>query len=142
LLIEAGGPITDPSIIERPGRVRFLHRSPPSDDPAKGTSCFSDHPYEVRKWQHVAAVKEGDAMRLYVNGKRVATGSDASNFPGNCKLVVGQIDEVRNIRRFVGQLDELAVFPRALTEAEIARRYQLIRAESPPRPISYPKDTT
>ncbi|HEX6962539.1 MAG TPA: hypothetical protein VF175_11775, partial [Lacipirellula sp.] len=45
LLVEAGGPITDPSIIERPGRVRFLHRSPPSDDPAKGTSCFSAQPY-------------------------------------------------------------------------------------------------
>jgi ferric-dicitrate binding protein FerR (iron transport regulator) len=141
LLIEAGGPITDPSIIERPGRVRFLHRSPPSDDPAKGTSCFSGHPYDVRRWQHVAAVKEGDAMRLYVNGKRVAAGSDASNFPGNCKLVVGQIDEVRNIRRFVGQLDELAVFPRALTEAEIARRYQLIRAQQPPRPIGSPEET-
>jgi hypothetical protein len=131
MLFELGGPIAYPSAIEQPGRVRFLHRSPPSDDSAKGTSCFSGKPYALRQWQHVAAVKEGSQMRLYVDGELVASGEDASNLPPGLCLLVGQLDQNRDYRRFIGQIDELAVYPRALSDQEIRRRYELLRA--PPK---------
>jgi hypothetical protein len=127
VLFELGGPISSPSSIEQPGRFRFLHRSPPSADINTGTSCFSPQPYELRKWQHVAVVKDGATMQLYVNGELVATEEDSTALPGGLRLIIGQLDERRLDRRFTGQLDELAVYPRALSEAEIQRRYNLVR---------------
>jgi hypothetical protein len=132
LLFEIGGPVALPSAIEQPGRIRFLHRSPASDDLNKGTSCFSETPYELRKWQHVAAVKEGDQMRLFVNGKLAASGQDASNLPLGLNLIVGQLDRTRTDRRFIGQVDELAFYPRALSSEEVRRRYDLVRPEAAP----------
>jgi hypothetical protein len=44
---------------------------------------------------------------------------------------VGQLDQNRDNRRFIGQIDELAVYPRALSDQEIRRRYELLRA--PPK---------
>jgi hypothetical protein len=131
VLFELGGPIAYPSSIEQPGRLRFLHRSPPSDNLAQGTSCFSETPYELRKWQHVAAVKDGAQMRLYVDGRLVATGDDSTARPAGLSLIIGQLDRSRTDRRFVGQIDELAVYARALTAEEIRRRYEIIRARPP-----------
>jgi hypothetical protein len=127
LLFELGGPIAVPSEIERPGRIRFLHRSPPSHELNLGTSCFSASPYELRKWQHVAAVKDGAEMRLYVDGQLVASGHDDTVLPTGLRLIVGQLDESRTERRFIGQIDELAFYARALTSDEILRRYDLVR---------------
>jgi hypothetical protein len=132
LLFEIGGPVAFPSAIEQPGRIRFLHRSPASDDLNKGTSCFSETPYELRKWQHLAAVKDGDQMRLYVNGKLAASGQDASKLPPGLNLIVGQLDRTRTDRRFIGQIDELAFYPRALSAEEVQRRYELVRPEAAP----------
>jgi hypothetical protein len=41
---------------------------------------------------------------------------------------VGQLDQNRDNRRFIGQIDELAVYPRALSDQEVRRRYELLRA--------------
>jgi Concanavalin A-like lectin/glucanases superfamily len=126
-LLELGGPLTTPSTIEHPGRIRFLHRDPPSGDPLAGTSCFSQSPYELRRWEHVVAVKDGGEMRLYVNGEMVAKADDNTGLGENLTLLIGQLDRHRDWRRFVGQLDELAVYGRALTDAEIQQHFHLAR---------------
>jgi hypothetical protein len=138
MLFELGGPIAHESAIMHPGRLRYLHRSPASDDLNAGTSCFSQDPYEKRKWQHVAAVKDGAHLRLYINGQVVAEGEDASPTPAGLRVIVGQLDESRFDRPFTGQLDELAVFPRALDAEELRRRYDLVR--NPPAPPIDPSD--
>src|SRR5690606_31363347 len=66
----------------RPQTVRFHHRSPPHEG-LLGTSCSSPEPYKKQVWQHVAAVKEGDAMRLYIDGELVATAVDGTQLPKN-----------------------------------------------------------
>jgi hypothetical protein len=126
-LLELGGPLTTPSTIEHPGRVRFLHRDPPSADALAGTSCFSQGPYELRRWEHLVAVKDGGEMRLYVNGEMVGKADDNTGLAENFSLLIGQLDRHRDWRRFVGQLDELAVYGRALSEGEIRQHYQLVR---------------
>lgn len=126
-LLELGGPLTTPSTIEHPGRIRFLHRDPPSSDPIAGTSCFSQSPYELRRWEQLVAVKDGGEMRLYVNGEMVAKADDNTGLSENLSLLIGQLDRHRDWRRFVGQLDELAVYNRALSDGEIRQHYQLIR---------------
>ena len=133
MLLELGGPLITPSTIEHPGRIRFLHRDPPSSDPTTGTSVFSRSPYELRKWAYVVAKKDGPDMRLYVNGQQVAEAEDPSKLSGGLTVLIGQLDRYRNWRPFVGQLDELAIYSRALGDDEIRHHYELVRPPDPPR---------
>jgi hypothetical protein len=132
-LLELGGPLTTPSTIEHPGRVRFLHRDPPSGDALAGTSCFSQSPYGLRRWEHIVAVKDGGEMRLYVNGELVGKADDNTKLAEDFSLLIGQLDRHRDWRRFVGQLDELAVYNRALSDGEIRQHQQLVRPKPPTR---------
>jgi hypothetical protein len=66
-------------------------------------------------------------MRLYVNGERVADGEDASELPTGLRLLVGRLYPSQNVRPFIGQLDELALYNRALRPEEITRHYELVR---------------
>ncbi len=133
LLIELGGPTAmDFSLVE-PGKVRFLHRSPPGELVDAGVCCFSSANYEVRKWQHIVALKAKSQLRLYMNGKLVATNEDNSVATEAFQVVLGQLDDVRYHRRFVGQLDEVAIYPTALDEAVVLEHYNLIKnAETKP----------
>jgi len=130
VLLELGGMRLLYSGIEHPGRIRFLHRNPPSSETALGTSCFSNEPYALRKWQHFVAVKDQSEMRLYVDAKLIASTKDTTRLTGDFDLVVGQIDRNRDLRPFVGQLDELAFYNRALKSEEIEQHYRLVRPKS------------
>jgi hypothetical protein len=108
----------------RPGSIRFLHRNPPT--PGGGTSCYSNRLYELRHWQHVVTVKQGAAMHVYLDGKKVATAADATPMARGFYLMVGQcVSEAKFC--YVGQLDELAVYRRALSAEEIAKHYKLVQ---------------
>jgi hypothetical protein len=125
MLIELGGTGKIPTAIHHPGCIRFLHRSPVEIFP--GTSCYSNTPYTLRKWQHVVATKEGPTMQLYVNGELVAEGRDPSPLPSNLRLLVGRLYPSSADRPFKGQLDELALYNRALRPEEISVHYHLVR---------------
>jgi hypothetical protein len=125
MLIELGGSGKVPTAIHHPGCIRFLHRSPASN--VNGTSCYSKTSYALRKWQHVVATKDGSTMRLYIDGALVAEGHDSSAIPPGMRLLVGSLYPSNSTRQFNGQLDELALYNRALTEAEIVQHYQLVR---------------
>jgi hypothetical protein len=126
MLIELGGTGKIPTATNHPGCIRFLHRSPAST--AQGTSCYSKSPYTLRKWQHVVATKDGPHMRLYVNGELVADGEDASELPAGLRLLIGRLYPSQSARPFIGQLDELALYNRALSPEEITHHYKLVRA--------------
>jgi hypothetical protein len=127
LLMEIGGPRTTQTTIEQPGKVRFLHRSPPSGR-LKGSTCFSELPYEPRHWQHVALVKQGPSMKINLNGELTGSGEDATALAPGLRLLVGQLDQWRGARMYVGQLDELAFYPKALSAEEISRHVELVRS--------------
>ncbi|TWU21801.1 LamG domain-containing protein [Bythopirellula polymerisocia] len=110
----------------RPKSLRFLHRSPPSET-LTGTSCFSITPYRPRAWQHVAAVKEGSVMRLYVDGTEVASELDETQLPNKLTLLVGQLFSFGSVRPLVGDLDELAIYSRALSAEDLQRRVALVQ---------------
>jgi hypothetical protein len=112
--------------LKEPNSIRFLHRDPPGSGYRLGTSCFSGTPYVVRRWQHVVAVKAGSELRLYLNGKLTATGKDESFLAKGLYLEVGQLIGAHEILPFVGQMDELSVYNRALPPAEIKRHYKTI----------------
>jgi hypothetical protein len=125
MLVELGGTGKIPTAIHHPGCIRFLHRSPARD--ANGTSCYSKTPYTLRKWQHVVATKNGAQMRLYINAEQVAQGEDPNRIPKGLRLLVGSLYPASTARPFNGQIDELALYNRALAEQEIIDHYELVR---------------
>ena len=125
MLLELGGPSTVFTGREHPGRVRFLHRNPAGE--WGGNSCFSNRPYGLRKWQHIAAVKNRSEMRLYIDGKQLGRCKDATPLPDGLLLLVGQLGQKAQERVFVGQLDELAYYERELSQEEIEQHYRLVR---------------
>jgi hypothetical protein len=132
LLLELTGPSFSWSSLY-PGRLRFLHRTPPSE--FKGTSAYSATAYKPREWQHVVALKEGAAMRLYLNTELVASGADSTKLANGMKVLIGQLyplDERRQavVRPMIGELDEVALYNRALSERELNEHYRLVRPES------------
>jgi hypothetical protein len=131
MLLELGGSGLIPTAVHHPGRIRFLHRSPASNDSATGTSCYSHAAYTLRKWQHLVAVKDGPKMRLYINGELVGEEDDATQLTPGLAMLVGRLYPQRNVRPFKGQLDELALYGRALTAEEIEAHYRIIRPQAP-----------
>ncbi|TWT94124.1 hypothetical protein Pla108_38360 [Botrimarina colliarenosi] len=125
--LELGGARSNFTDLERPARIRFLHRDPPSADVAVGTSIFSESHYELRRWQHLAAVKTDSGLRLFVDGEQVASADELSPLASGLSLLLGQLDEHQFYRRFVGQIDELAVYARQLDASEIVRHFELVR---------------
>ena len=74
-------------------------------------------------WSHVAATVSGTTVRLFINGAQVY---DAANFPTTRAATDGAlaIGATRNqtftFNSFAGNIDELSLYNRALTAAEIA----------------------
>ena len=132
MLLELGGSGRMPTAGHHPGRIRFLHRSPASNDRDAGTSCYSVDSYTLRRWQHVVAVKDGPAMKLYINGELVGEGRDTNELPTGLRLLIGRLypNAPISVRPFIGQLDELAIYDRALSPEEIAKHFQLIRPKT------------
>lgn len=108
-----------------PGRIRFIQQCNTKFD----VECFSTAPYLVRKWQHIAAVKDPSAMRLYVNGERVDSKEAQGTLESGLRILMGQLfpnspkvdDEVTS-RLYGGELDEVALYDRPLTAEELRQR--------------------
>ncbi len=132
ILLELCGPVW-PTPWHAPGRICFLHRSPSGSDYKKGTYCFSDAKYQLRRWQHFVAVKDKHQMKLFLDGQVVASAEDETPIAKDLMLIIGLIHfraaTPKETRRFVGQIDEIAVYDRPLSKKEIRRHYQLLRPD-------------
>ena len=75
-------------------------------------------------------VKSGDpkSIKLYVNGTKLKDGTWTGSLPaGMMDLIFGEHKNPNDMARFEGMMDELCVFRRALTDAEVKERlYSLL----------------
>jgi hypothetical protein len=133
-LLEMGGTGLIPRDVHHPGRVRFLHRSPASNESELGTSCYSTEAYTLRKWQHLVAIKDASTMRLYINGALAGEADNVTTLPAGMRLLVGRLYPSRQVRPFIGQLDELAIYNRALEPGEIRDHYHIIQPKKATEP--------
>lgn len=82
-------------------------------------------PIELRTWHHLVLVRDGNQVRLYLDGKEQPelTGTLVSGHAANERqlFVGGRSDGLFN---FEGKMDELAVYDRALTPGEIAVHFK------------------
>jgi hypothetical protein len=98
----------------------------------------TSYPYDGNTWFHVAATYDGMTMRIYYNGLLENSGapglpSIASN---DVSLSIGAQNDAS--RFFRGELDEVRVYNRALSDAEI----EALAAEPPtPTPTETPTET-
>jgi hypothetical protein len=136
VLLEVGG-TSQPSTIHQPERIRWLHR--PKLGVHGGVACFSDRSYQPRRWQHIVAVRHGDSLRLYLDGEQVASATDPERMALGLQLVLGQLYTETVERFFIGHVDEVVIYDRALEDSQIMRHYMLLRAGANP-PVDKSKE--
>ncbi|MFA7006198.1 MAG: LamG domain-containing protein, partial [Verrucomicrobiia bacterium] len=96
------------------GRLIFFH----GDEAATVTAGNTVIPRW--QWQHVVLVRDGQTVRVYLNGQLEIETKTAANFPAGFDQCFfgGRSDNDSN---WEGRLDEIAVFNRALTAKEVSR---------------------
>ncbi len=123
LMLSLDGAAADSAAIRG---VRYLHRCPPGD--SGGTNLESVESLTVGLWHHVAAVYDQGAMRLYVNGALVESTTPRPLSADARMLLLGRLrTNAGDARAFIGRLDEIAIYNRALDEAEISKHHKLVR---------------
>lgn len=89
--------------------------------------AFSNQPYSfnLNQWYHIATVVNGNQLQLYVDGNLIATYASASGtFSSSTSnpLTIGKSDPGLT-GYFNGKMDEVHVYDRTLTAAEIVTLY-------------------
>ena len=102
--------------------------------------------YNDGQWHHAVATLGSTGTRLYVDGELVASDANtaAMDYSGYWRVGYGNLDGwpwVPSSKGFNGRLDEVAVYPDTLTQAEVARHYirglnQLPDEQPPSSPTS------
>jgi hypothetical protein len=93
-----------------PGRLLFACRD-------GSTALVGRTIVAPQTWNHLALVRDGDAVAVYLNGRLDLAGRASVEASGP-RLAIG--GEAHNSAGFEGKIDEVAVYDRALNAAEIA----------------------
>ena len=96
------------------GKLVFFH----GDDASQVVPGKTEIPRWT--WHHVALVRDGEAVRIYLNGNLEMETTTAANFPtGLDQFFIGGRGDNNN--NWEGRLDEAAIFDRALTVEEVGQ---------------------
>jgi len=82
--------------------------------------------FEVNEWYHLVGTYDGSTMKIYVNGNLEGTSEVQSgdiNYPDNIFLSIGIYKDDNENFPHTGMLDEVRLYERALTEAEVLQNY-------------------
>jgi len=102
------------------GRLRFLHRFPLGT--GGGTNIYVSGVPTDGTWHHATITKSKTDITLWVDGKELGTMPDASVFDptDSFGVALGCLDNERGLARmFVGAMDDVRIYNRALTGDEI-----------------------
>jgi hypothetical protein len=104
-------------------RVRFILREETSD---KYIDLYSKTSLNPGEWYHVAVVRDGSNMKIFVNGKLDNVRTDGpSGFVGNSThyLYIGKMSYANYF--FQGDIDDVRIYNKALSDEEIRSLYEL-----------------
>lgn len=128
-LLEFEGPGYAQWAVGERRRLRFLHRPELSSSAKDGTNLHPQKEYTPGHWHHICAVREGEDLRLFVDGALTASAKDGRELAPGLTLKIGQLYMSVPVRQFAGQIDEVAIYDRALSDDEVQSHYQLVRPE-------------
>jgi hypothetical protein len=100
--------------------LRTMFRSPAGY--IGGTNLHSRESHLLHRWIHVAAVHDGAEIRLYVDGRLSdSTSSSLAFHNASLRPVIGRLhpDAGSELRQWIGGIDEVAIYGRALSMSEI-----------------------
>ncbi|MFK7788497.1 MAG: LamG-like jellyroll fold domain-containing protein [Phycisphaeraceae bacterium] len=119
-----------PYLSEKPlDSARFVHRDPPGPDHKTGANLFAQA-IMPGQWVHLVAVKHDDRIKLYHDGKLVASEKESGKISGMPHVLIGiaptalerpELNEL--FQSFDGLIDEIAIYDRALSQQEITELY-------------------
>ena len=103
-------------------------------------------PIQLGQWYHIAGVYDGEHLLLYTNGQLAASSSTSGSIvPSVNTLRIGS-DPTDPSRGFMGLVDEVSIYNRALTASEIQAIYAAGRGGkcplTPPTIVTQPTDQT
>ena len=75
---------------------------------------------QVDRWYHIVATYDGTNLKIYVDSVLGHTLAASKNVNVTANLKIGEDDDSN---RFMGKIDELAIWDRALTQAEVTEIY-------------------
>jgi|GEM_PF-1111256 len=89
-------------------------------------AAYSNTPYSLNEWHHVAVVvSKGGVSTFYLDGHPDGSGNVSSSIPINSLTLNIGTSHGSNSEFFKGVLDDIRIYNRALSEAEIKQVYQL-----------------
>lgn len=86
-----------------------------------------------KAWHHIAAKQKGTSGSLYVDGILRASGPVAPIGNAPSSISIGRFDTT-GFNYFVGRIDEVRIYDRALSDAEISELYASVDSKSPSSP--------
>jgi concanavalin A-like lectin/glucanase superfamily protein len=88
------------------------------------------------KWHHIVGVREGTEIRLYIDCALAARsgcfGCQIINSTGPWNVVIGGRESPGNDPYFQGEIDEVAIYDRALSQEEIVKIYRSTASKACP----------
>jgi hypothetical protein len=76
----------------------------------------------TKTWNYIAVIRDGNRVSAYLNGNRTPELQVSEDEVPSLEIFVGGRDD--HEATFEGKIDEVAVYPRALTADEVAAHYQ------------------
>ncbi|MCH2209471.1 MAG: FecR domain-containing protein [Lentisphaerales bacterium] len=111
-----------------PFDFRFSHRYPATV--STGKNAFAKEAYIPGKWYHFVSVRSKNSFSLYINGMLKQTIEESSNNDElDYRFYMGKIDPFRNYRQFIGSIDEVAIYKKALSLQEIKKHFELLEVK-------------
>lgn len=94
--------------------------------------------YNDGEWHHVVSMMSGDGMKLYVDGALVGTDtrSNGESTIGYWRVGGDRVWSGASSSYFQGSIDEVAIYPGALSAAQVAHHYELAAPPPNQRPTA------
>lgn len=106
-----------------PRGLRFLLRNTRFNPQDKETDLYSNQPYEPGRWHHIVGVRSRTQLKLYLDGKLLVQDECPQRINQETGLIIGRHlppdNELIVHRDYLGDLDEMLIYRRALSDAEI-----------------------
>ena len=107
---------------------RYSHRYPATHN--VGKNAYAGETYTPGKWYHLVCVRNDNSFSLYLNGELKQTVSEKlNNDKSEYLFFLGKIDPMRSMRQFIGQIDEVALYKRALSQNEILEHFNAVEVK-------------